>query len=89
MSREQGRTASVSVFCLLYIVGVPRERSWQNELSRHSTTTDTSRTCETTRILYRVQRQGTRSISRVSILATSDPWPLRYHVYLSLSLIHI
>ena len=75
MSREQGRTASVSVFCLFYVVGVPRERSRQNEPSRHSITSDTWRANETTRALSRVQRPCTVSIARISTKTTSDPFP--------------
>ena len=40
----------------LYIVGVPRERTWQNKLSRHDTKPDTLRASETTRAYSRVQR---------------------------------
>ena len=71
----------MSVFCLLYIVGVPRERTRQNEPSRHSITPDTLRANETTRTLVRVQRLCTLSISRVSTKATSDPFPSLSHVY--------
>ena len=81
VSREQGRTASMSVFCLLHRVGVPRERTRQNEPSRHSITPDTLHANGTTRTLVRVQRLCTLSISRVSTKATSDPYPSPSHVY--------
>ena len=65
---------------LLSNVGVPRERTWQNKLSRHDTKSDTLRASETTRAYSRVQRLWTLSIARVSTKTTSDPHPSHSHV---------
>ena len=76
-----GQYSQLVRMLFIYVVGVPRERTWQNEPSRHDTTADTLRASETTRALSRVQRLCTLSISRVSTKATSDPYPSLSHVY--------
>ena len=73
-----GQNSQCVRILFVYVVGVPRERSRQNEPSRHSITSDTQHANETTRAFSRVQRQGTVSIARISTTTTSDPFPSHF-----------
>ena len=70
-----GQNSQCVRILFVYVVGVPREHARQNELSRHSITSDTQYANETTRAFSRVQCQGTLSIARISTTTTSDPFP--------------
>ena len=78
VSMERGRTTRVSVF--IFLVGVPREHTRQNELNFHGTTPGTRYASETARTFCHAQRQWIRSIARMRSMATSDPDPLHLHV---------